>query len=99
MADMPSGPEVPDVPTVTVVHKVKSKLGYTEIHSTAEGFGENEKVIRIKLWRIEPTNGRFFVMDIFECEGPNLWHTHGSKNLLSCVGQTYFEHIVFLSIC
>ena len=45
MADMPSGPEVPDVPTVTVVHKVKSKLGYTEIHSTAEGFGENEKVI------------------------------------------------------
>ncbi len=47
MADMPSGPEVPDVPTVTVVHKVKSKLGYTEIHSTAEGFGENEKVIII----------------------------------------------------
>ena len=44
MADMPSGPEVPDVPTVTIVHKVKSKLGYTEIHSTAEGFGDNEKV-------------------------------------------------------
>ena len=46
MADMPSGPEVPDVPTVTIVHKVKSKLGYTEIHSTAQGFGENEKVFK-----------------------------------------------------
>jgi len=46
MADMPTGglDVVPDVPTVTVVHKVKSKLGYTEIHSTASGFGENEKV-------------------------------------------------------
>lgn len=46
MAEMVSGSAdvVPDVPTVTVVHKVKSKLGYTEIHSTAPGFGENEKV-------------------------------------------------------
>jgi len=24
----------------TVVHKVKSKLGYTEMHTTAPGFGE-----------------------------------------------------------
>lgn len=45
MAEMVSGSgDVPDVPSVTVVHKVKSKLGYTEIHSTAPGFGENEKV-------------------------------------------------------
>ena len=46
MAEMPTSTDVvPDVPTVTVVHKVKSKLGYTEIHSTAEGFGDNPKVL------------------------------------------------------
>ena len=46
MAEMPTSTDVvPDVPTVTVVHKVKSKLGYTEIHSTAEGFGDNQKVL------------------------------------------------------
>ena len=56
MADMPSGPEVPDVPTVTIVHKVKSKLGYTEIHSTAQGFGENEKVFLQD--RISPDRGQ-----------------------------------------
>ena len=51
MAEMPTTSDVPDVPTVTVVHKVKSKLGYTEIHSTAEGFGDNQKVqYRSRSW-------------------------------------------------
>ena len=49
MAEMPtSTTDVPDVPTVTIVHKVKSKHGYTEIHSTAEGFGDNTKVLFLK---------------------------------------------------
>ncbi len=33
-----SGPG--DIPGPTVVHKVKSKLGYTEMHTTAPGFNE-----------------------------------------------------------
>jgi hypothetical protein len=54
MADMPTGgADVPDVPTVTVVHKVKSKLGYTEIHSTAPGFGENEKVSDVEVFGVQ----------------------------------------------
>ena len=33
--------ELPDVTAPTMVHKVKSKLGYTEMHTTAPGFGED----------------------------------------------------------
>ena len=32
---------VPDVTAPKVVHRVKSKMGYTEMHTTAPGFGEN----------------------------------------------------------
>ena len=42
MADLPPPPELPDVAVVTMVHKVKSKLGYTEIN-TPVSF-DNEKV-------------------------------------------------------
>ncbi len=38
------GSELPDVAVVTMVHKVKSKLGYTEIQTPAPGFGENDQV-------------------------------------------------------
>ena len=34
-------PGVPDVTAPKVVHRVKSKMGYTEMHTTAPGFGEN----------------------------------------------------------
>lgn len=34
MADLPPPPELPDVAVVTMVHKVKSKLGYTEINTS-----------------------------------------------------------------
>nr|XP_040581987.1 inactive dipeptidyl peptidase 10-like [Lepeophtheirus salmonis] len=36
--------EPPDISTVTMIHKVKSKMGYTEMHTAAPGFGENELV-------------------------------------------------------
>ena len=39
-----SGAELPDVAVVTMVHKVKSKLGYTEIQTPAPGFGENDQI-------------------------------------------------------
>lgn len=45
----PEGPpppmkdDAPDI-VVTVVHKVKSKLGYTEIHTPAPPMDENGKV-------------------------------------------------------
>ena len=45
----PEGPpppmkdDTPDI-VVTVVHKVKSKLGYTEIHTPAPPMDENGKV-------------------------------------------------------
>ena len=32
---------VPDVTAPKVVHRVKSKMGYTEMHTTAPGFSEN----------------------------------------------------------
>ena len=35
---------VPDVTAPKVVHRVKSKMGYTEMHTTAPGFGENVRV-------------------------------------------------------
>ena len=42
MADLPEPPPskdaLPDVATVTIVHKVKSKLGYTEINAPFPGF-------------------------------------------------------------
>ena len=44
---------VPDVTGPTVVHKVKSKLGYTEMHTTAPGFHEDvrkEKNNVVPLW-------------------------------------------------
>ena len=28
----------------TVIHKVKSKLGYTEMHTAAPGFGEDVRI-------------------------------------------------------
>ena len=37
----PETPGVPDVTAPKVVHRVKSKMGYTEMHTTAPGFGEN----------------------------------------------------------
>jgi len=46
MADLPPPPpssDLPDVAVVTIVHKVKSKLGYTEINTPFPGF-ENDKV-------------------------------------------------------
>ena len=43
MADLPPPPELPDVAVVTMVHKVKSKLGYTEINTPIPGF-QTEKV-------------------------------------------------------
>eukprot|EP00095_Tigriopus_kingsejongensis_P005245 maker-scaffold353_size198981-snap-gene-0.31 protein:Tk05245 transcript:maker-scaffold353_size198981-snap-gene-0.31-mRNA-1 annotation:"dipeptidyl aminopeptidase-like protein 6" len=36
--------QLDDVSGPTMVHKVKSKLGYTEMHSTAPGFAEHELV-------------------------------------------------------
>lgn len=54
----PEGPpppmkdDAPDI-VVTVVHKVKSKLGYTEIHTPAPPMDENGKVRRyIYIFRI-----------------------------------------------
>ncbi len=35
------GSDVPDVTAPTIVHRVKSKMGYTEMHTAAPGFGEN----------------------------------------------------------
>ena len=31
-------------PTVTIVHKIKCKLGYAELHKPAPGFGPGEEV-------------------------------------------------------
>ena len=49
MADLPPPPPsndaLPDVATVTIVHKVKSKLGYTEINAPFPGF-EHDKVCK-----------------------------------------------------
>ena len=49
MADLPPPPpggkdDLPDVTVVTMVHKVKSKLGYTEMHSQApaSALGDNQ---------------------------------------------------------
>ena len=42
MAELPPPPELPDVAVVTMVHRVKSRLGYTEIN-TPVSF-ENDKV-------------------------------------------------------
>ena len=50
MAALPAGggdaadSGVPDVTAPKVVHRVKSKMGYTEMHTTAPGFGENVRV-------------------------------------------------------
>ena len=41
----PMKDDTPDI-VVTVVHKVKSKLGYTEIHTPAPPMDENGKVRR-----------------------------------------------------
>ena len=53
MASIAGGPEagggdsgVPDVTAPKVVHRVKSKMGYTEMHTTAPGFGENVRVLQ-----------------------------------------------------
>ena len=35
------GGEGPDIPAPTIVHRVKSKMGYTEMHAPAPGFGED----------------------------------------------------------
>ena len=42
-APAPMKDDAPDI-VVTVVHKVKSKLGYTEIHTPAPPMDENGKV-------------------------------------------------------
>ena len=43
MAEMPPPPDVcPDIAVVTMVHRVKSRLGYTEINTPVSM--ENEKV-------------------------------------------------------
>ena len=61
MADLPPPPPsndaLPDVATVTIVHKVKSKLGYTEINAPFPGF-EHDKVCSHS-WVLEmlQTNG------------------------------------------
>ena len=34
----------PDLPTVTVVHRIKVKLGYAELHKPAPGFGPGDSV-------------------------------------------------------
>jgi hypothetical protein len=47
---------VPDVTMPTIVHKVKSKLGYTEMHTPAPGFGENVGcVVRVNRARCSRT--------------------------------------------
>ena len=33
-----------DKPTVTIVHKIKCRLGYAEIHKPAPGYGPGEEV-------------------------------------------------------
>lgn len=43
MAELPPPPELPDVAVVTMVHKVKSKLGYTEINTPVNM--DNDKVL------------------------------------------------------
>ena len=48
MADLPPPPpssDLPDVAAVTIVHKVKSKLGYTEVRAPFPG-NENDKVMK-----------------------------------------------------
>lgn len=42
MAELPPPPELPDVAVVTMVHRVKSRLGYTEINTPVTM--ENDKV-------------------------------------------------------
>ena len=33
-----------NAPTVTIVHRIKCKLGYAELHKPAPGFGPGEEV-------------------------------------------------------
>ena len=40
MAELPPPPELPDVAVVTMVHRVKSRLGYTEINTPVPNFDE-----------------------------------------------------------
>ena len=50
MAEMPPPPDVcPDIAVVTMVHRVKSRLGYTEINTPVSM--ENEKVKLDEKWR------------------------------------------------
>ena len=35
-----------NAPTVTIVHRIKCKLGYAELHKPAPGFGPGEEVGR-----------------------------------------------------
>ena len=50
MAEMPPPPDVcPDIAVVTMVHRVKSRLGYTEINTPVSM--ENEKVKVDEKWR------------------------------------------------
>ena len=46
MAGMEGGPPPgeDDKPTVTIVHKIKCKLGYAELHKPAPGYGPGEEV-------------------------------------------------------
>ena len=45
---------VPDVTAPKVVHRVKSKMGYTEMHTTAPGFGENVCVVQARAKEMSP---------------------------------------------
>ena len=38
-----------NTPTVTIVHRIKCRLGYAELHKPAPGFGPGEEVGRVLL--------------------------------------------------
>ena len=41
-----------NTPTVTIVHRIKCRLGYAELHKPAPGFGPGEEVCKCCLtWR------------------------------------------------
>ena len=60
MAEMPdSGPLEPDVAVVSMVRKVKSKLGYTEISTPVDLSQFDDEKVRINLLRFKNRYFRF----------------------------------------
>ena len=49
MAELPPPPELPDVAVVTMVHRVKSRLGYTEINTPVPAFDEKVGILTLRV--------------------------------------------------